>query len=179
MYLGDEDKYQFHCQATLANFENAYEPGIASRLAKVCLLRPDLQDPKVIPTLYELSEFASGFESADEIRWYYATRALVEVRRGDPKTALEWNKKTRENEGRDDTVHGYLHATSHAIDALAYRDLGDTQQSERSLGIGRTLHAAARKKAFEDGHDSSWVDWQVFQILEREATQKPRVGQTK
>lgn len=169
LYLEDEEQYQFHCRRTLQDFEEAYTPGVGSRIAKVCMLRPDLQDATSLPLLHELSEYASSFKTADNYRWYCATRALVEVRRGNPTDAIAWNKKCRVDENKGDLASGYRHAQSRAVDALAYLDLADLKNAEKSLEIGRLNNSAARTNAIADGQDHGWVDWLVFQILEREA----------
>lgn len=166
LYLGDEQQYRHHCGKLLTSFENAYRPDIASQLAKACLLRPDLQDPSDFATVYELTEFASAFESDPNIRWFYATRALAEVRRGNPADALDWNLRCRADAK---VANGYMIAFSHGVDALAYLDLGDLEKARDSLAAGRSLLARTREEAMEDNHDGGWVDFLVFQIIEKEA----------
>lgn len=172
LYLGDLDEYQTHCRKAIENFAGEYDPGNGSRIAKLCMLRPDLQDPKSFALLYEFSETASSFESADDYRWYCSTRALVELRRGNPADAIEWNNKCRNGEGEGAVANGYRHAQSRAIDALAFLDLGQPESARKSLAMGQGENATRRKHAMKDGLDDSWVDWLVFQILEREVVEK-------
>ena len=171
LYLGDHEKYQLHCKKELDKFENAYTPGVASRLTKMSLLRPEFHADGTIPLLNDLSEYASSFESADNIRWYYSTRALVEVRRNESESALMWNQRCRKGEVGNSN-NGYRHSFSHAVDALAHIAMGNTDQARESISLGRELAERSRAAKLEDGIDSSWVDWLIFQIVEHEVNRR-------
>lgn len=163
--VGDETDYQEHCRRLLSNFENAFRPEIASRLAKLSLLRPDLQDPQDLPTFHKLAQLASGFESSGLRHWFYLTRALSEQRQGNADEALKWTPRSREATD----PHGYMIAGSHLVDTLAHLDRGDTVAAEKSLRLGRAILQETRDMSYGDGHDVGWVDWRVFLILEKEA----------
>ena len=169
LHLEEEQRYQEYCQKASSNFDYAWKPDVASRLAKLCLLRPDLQRAEDLKNVWELTEFASEFDSAENIQWFQATRALAELRRGNYELAHQWNQKSRSNEK---TGNGYRHALTHAIDSLAWTELGDMEKARRSLENGQRLHTAGKEKAMSNGHDSTWHDSLVFRILEKEATKK-------
>ena len=170
--IGDEGKYIRHCRILLDSFENAFRPEIASRLAKVSLLRPDLQSASDLDLFYKLSEFASGFESSPLRHWFFLTRAIAEQRRGDPNAALHWTERSRGGEHAD----GYMVAGSHAVDALARLDLGEIDAARESLKRGREFRDSTRERSFKDGHDVGWVDWRVFRILEAEIEDRLRAA---
>ncbi|MFK7821521.1 MAG: serine/threonine-protein kinase [Planctomycetaceae bacterium] len=169
LYLGNEDRYKFHCRKALAAFDNAYEPEVGSRLANMCLLRADLQDPESLSLMFELSESASTFESAVGFRWFATTRALAELRRENPRAAIEWNERCRIDESEATVENGYRHARSHVIDTLAHLALEDNVAAKKSLELAQSAHLMTRTPAIADGHDDNWVSSFVFQILEREA----------
>ena len=54
------------------------------------MLRTDLQDPGHLQRVWELTEFASEFESDANIKWFQSTRALAEIRRGNYQDAVDW-----------------------------------------------------------------------------------------
>ena len=162
--IGEEAEYIAHCRYLQDSFENAFRPQIAGRLAKVSLLRPDLQDKSDLATFGKLAEFASSFESSPLCHWFFLTRAMAEQRSGNPQAALEWTPRVRENENGN----GYMLAGSYAVDALAHLDLGDVEAARASLALGRAKRDRMREKSFSDGHDREWVDWRVFVILEQE-----------
>ncbi len=165
LHLGEEEKYQSHCQTLLNNFEGAYQPEVASRLAKVCLLRPDLQNSDDLQTLFELSEFASAFESNKLIHWFYATRALAELRQGNPAKTLDWNLRSRVD-GQDS--YRYLHAFSFAVDGLAHVELNDFENARSSFEHGRTIANEAHAENIKDGNDEKWVNWLAYQIISQQ-----------
>ncbi|QEG24287.1 serine/threonine-protein kinase [Mariniblastus fucicola] len=167
LYLGDEDRYQHHCDKLRSSFEFAYRPEIASRIAKVSLLRPDLQTEDNLDLAEELAEYASGFESSDLANQFRSTRALAELRRGNYKSALEWNQKCRALRA-DQKEYDYTVATSHAVDALAHVRLGETDLARASLELGRKAWQVARQDTMQDGVDERWPDWATFQVLEKE-----------
>jgi len=166
--LGEEEDYQRHCRLLLSEFENAFRPEIASRLAKLSLLRPDLQSPNSRPTFHKLAELASGFESSEYRYWFFLTRALSAQRQGNADAAFQWNARSREAEN-----YGYyMVACTYAVDALAYLGKGEVDRAAESLQRGRDSRDETRRQSFKDGHDVGWVDWRVFLILEREATER-------
>ena len=168
LYVGNEEEYQRHCRELFNGFENAYRPEVASRIAKACLLRPDLQDPNHLPQLYEFSEFASSFESDNLIQWFLSTRALAELRRSNPEFVLQLNKR---NTGYG-SGNAYMLAMVFALDALAHIELNDHQRAREKLQKAVEYCNSNRSKAMDDGMDSGWVNYRVFQILEREVNHK-------
>jgi hypothetical protein len=144
LHLGEENLYREYCETLNSDFDYAYQPGVASRIAKVCMLRPDLQQPENLERAWELTEFASGFESSVDIKWFQSTRALAELRRGNLESAHEWNQKCRE--GEENTGNGYRYAMSQAVDSLAWIGLGDIDKAKQALEIGREIHQRGKEK---------------------------------
>ena len=162
--LGDEKEYLAHCRQLHSKFENAFRPEIGGRLAKLSLLRPDLHEAADIATFHKLAKFTSSFESSDYKHWFFLTRAISEQRQGHAEEALSWNQRARELDDRTD----YLTPCTHAVDALAYLDLNDVANAQKSLDLGRRVLNETRKQSYSDGHDAGWVDWRVFLIFEQE-----------
>jgi len=174
LHLGNFKKYQQHCDILNSRFDYLWEPGAASQITKVCMLNPDSHRPEHLERAWELTEFASEFESAVDARCFFATRALAELRRCDFKAAHTWNQKCRE--GQEKSVNAYQHAMTYSVDALAWIGLGDPENAARSLEAGKRIHGRGRKKQMADGNDSSWHDSFVFQILEKEVEAKLKDG---
>ncbi len=169
LYLGDESRYQEHCEKLTSNFDYAWQPGVASQFCKICMIRPDLHSPEILERAWELTEFASEFESEANIKWFQSTRALAEVRRRNFEEALEWNRRSRGEEKQD---NGYRHAMTYAVDALALIGLGKEEEARKALADARLVHDRHREKNLTDGNDASWNDSLVFRILEKEVVQK-------
>ncbi len=164
LYLQDEGRYQMHCQKIYDAFQNAYRPEVASRIAKVCLLRPNLQPQENLPTLVSMAELGSKFESSDLHHWFCMTRAIAELRTSNHAGTLEWNAKCRE----EDPGSTYLTATTYLVDALALRGLGRTAEAKASLDKATERFEADRVEVIASGADYSWENRLVYRILERE-----------
>jgi hypothetical protein len=170
LHLRDEARYQFHCEKLISSFDFAYQPEIAEQLAKACLVRPDLQREEDLALAHEYAAFASAFDSSANYRWFYLTRALSELRKGNFEEAYKWNSKSRE--GQTKTGNGYQHAISHAIDSLASIGLGDIEKARQSLEFGTTIKDRAYDKEMKDGIDDGWQNRLTFEILQREIEMK-------
>jgi len=172
--LDDEERYQKHCRKLNSGFDYAWKPSVASQLAKICLLRPDLQPAEDLERAFELSEFASSFDSSTDIKWFQSTRALAELRRGDFESALQWNRKCRK--GEEKTGNAYRHAITYAVDALAWIKLNDEEKALESLNNGRKVHQWAVEDSEEKGNSFNWHDRRFFRILEKEIESKLNAG---
>lgn len=157
---GNEERYQEHCRRLLNDFENAYQPQVADRIAKVALLRPDLQDKNDLPMIHELAEFASGFESNEFAMWFFFGRALSEQRRGNLEATLEWNQRSRDAIG-EPRIRADLAASTHVVDALAHRNAGDRESADAAIRNARTISSH-----FEDPRwATSWENRLFYELL--------------
>jgi serine/threonine protein kinase len=168
LYLGDVQRYQRHCDQLLSDFENAYQPEVAERLAKLALLKPDVQkDPR---TIHELAEFAAGYESDALSMWFFFCRALSAQRQGQSQATLEWTALCRERIGPT-ANRAVLHASSFVVDALAFVEAGDTSAARAALDKAQGIMQELDKHP-------EWVrtfeNRLMFHILSREAEAKLR-----
>ena len=164
LYLGEQERYLAHCENLFDNYQPGSAVGFAEQLAKVSLLRPNLHPVERIEVAHRMADLASAFDSAEEAFWMFMTRGLAEQRRGKPAEALKWSQKARDD--ADHTPH-YMHACSHAIDALAHLDRNDVGAASISIRTGRAVFDATVERT-KNRRDVGWVDRLIYLLLERE-----------
>ena len=94
LYVGDEAGYVKHCQFMLSSYGDSFDEAIFSdRIAKTCLLRPDLQTN--LPLVYQLAEIASSYEDHPFRKWFFMCRGLSEYRQRNFTKAIKWCRRAR------------------------------------------------------------------------------------
>ena len=170
LYLKNESKYQLHCEKMYGAFENAYRPEVASRIAKVCLLRPDLQPTENMQTLHSMAELASNFETSNLHVWFCMTRAISDVRKGDYGAALDWNARCRDK--NEDYGGVYLTDTTYLVDALALMGLNKNDKAMKAWQQAQEKFASSQEYVSSYPSDRWWENRMVYQILAEEVKQE-------
>ncbi len=83
---GQHDEYRQICKAMCDQFVTSRAMQDSSRTTKVCLLIPDAISISEVPSAL-IEQLDEGQVPAG---WYWATRALLEYRRGQPREAYKW-----------------------------------------------------------------------------------------
>ena len=171
--LGDRPTYKDFCRETIKQFAGTTDPLIAERTFKNCLLLP--ADANLLTALAPLAELAakSFRENIDPengswmMPWRCVSLALMEYRRGNYSGAIDWGNRCL-TYGNDTPSRV---ATIHAILALSYHKLGQSENARSELAQSRELIDNKFKEGLllGDGGQGYWFDWILGQILEREA----------
>ena len=94
LYVGDETGYVTHCRYMISSYDDSFDEAFFSdRIAKTCLLRPDLQTN--LPLVYELAEIASSYEDHALRNWFFMCRGLSEYRQRNFTEAVDWCRRAR------------------------------------------------------------------------------------
>ncbi len=161
-YLGRDEDYARECRNLREVFTNIYRPDVGERMAKVNLLKPHLLGD--LAFIHQTAELVSGYDSFSAPEWLYFCRALSEARQGNLQSTITWNQKVRDEvDKRNPGPRGYLLASTHLVDAIAYRFDGRTDLSDQQI--------QAAQRTLEDHADrlGDWPDNLVYEILRREA----------
>lgn len=159
-YLGKDDAYRNQCEVLLAEFKNAYHPSVAERMAKLFLLKPEISGHQ--ERIHQLAESVVGFRTSTGTEWFYACRALSELRKRDYDEVLIWTAKSFEAVKGEDDSFILLRSMNRIIEALAYRELGNQAAADKAI------------KAFQETNVKNgpslthWQDALVCKILYRE-----------
>ena len=171
-YLGQDQLYAKQCEHLLAEFENMHRPEVAERAAKVFFLKPNLHTDLSQP--HELARAASVLSHSSQLgHWFSFCRALSELRQGNAEATLQWNQSCREqfdfsatDRHAVDRLSLCLGASTYAVDALAYDELGDVVAARAAL---QTAHAHTPQDVDRDG---VWENRLILEILLQEADGK-------
>ncbi len=167
---GDPAAYERFCRNTIRRFGHTSELRVAERSLKSSLLRPPSSE-----LLTALAPLANTLEQAPYNKsypswvapWRCMTLALYEYRRGNFARAVHWGESALNTP----PMPPHCIASSHAILALAYHQLGQNDDSLNSLTACRELLANKFKgdRMIDSSQNPYWHDWVLCWILEREA----------
>jgi tetratricopeptide (TPR) repeat protein len=146
--LNMEDEYRRHRKTFLARFQGTSDPAVAERIARAFLLLP--------ATGEELERAAALADLSVELGrhhgfypYFMAVKALAEYRRARYESAIDWGQKSN--------AFG-LWAALHLVQAMAYQELGHTEQARQLLAAALTS---------DEWNDPQW-SW-IAEPLLREA----------
>jgi WD40 repeat protein/serine/threonine protein kinase/lipoprotein NlpI len=141
--IGDREAWRRLCREMLDRFGQTSDPVIAHRVARACLLTPDLADETE-----RVMQLADWTVHGTEAHWAYSlflqTKGLAEYRAGRYEQAVDWLRKSQPR--LHDLVCGKS-VTSFFL-ALAYHRLGRADEARAALAdahkfveqdFGRTL----------------------------------------
>jgi hypothetical protein len=168
--LHDIPRYESFCREAIRQFAHTTDPLIAERTVKNSLLLP--ADAALLNSLAPLAEVARrSFDQNTDPGWMLPWRcvslALMEYRRGNFAGAVQWGNRCL-GYGSDSPARA---ATIHAILALAYHQLGQSENARSELADSRELINVRSKinLSLGDGGSGYWFDWVLARILEQEA----------
>ena len=173
--LGDRHAYENFCRESIKQFGNTTDPNVAERIVKNSLLIPP--SASLLAALSPFAEVTAKSvprkcgPSADNwaLPWRCMSLALMEYRRGNYAEAVNWGNRCLSY--KHDSSNMPRVATVRAILAMAYHQLGQTEQARSELAESRELIEERSKTpfvAYEDWH-GWWFDWFLGRLLEREA----------
>lgn len=164
-YLDDDEHYMEQCRRLLSNFENTYRPNVAERIAKVCLLKPHLVSD--LDTVHEFADIVSGYDSSPDREWMFFCKAMSEMRKGNLAETLKWNIRCRDVVDTEKKQHRtYLMASTHVVDALAYKQKNEDANAKASIELGIGVIDSA-----PNINPGTWVNGLAYQVLLKEAKQ--------
>ncbi|HLX72690.1 MAG TPA: serine/threonine-protein kinase [Verrucomicrobiae bacterium] len=169
---GDKARYDGFCQETIQQFGATTDPLIAERTVKNALLLPaDTDRLKSLAPLADLAALSFPNSIPTNAAWMFPWRcvslSLWEYRRGNYRGSIDWGNRCLGY--GDDSLSRT--ATIHAIRALAYHRLGQSENAHSELALSRELIDATFKRGLVTWNDIQgyWFDWVLGQILEQEA----------
>jgi serine/threonine protein kinase/formylglycine-generating enzyme required for sulfatase activity len=122
---GDDEGYRQLCRDMLKQFLDPAQAEIADSVCKVCLLRPNVIDPSMLPT--GRVRGAIGSQDWPDFQAYFiACAALIAYREGDMPHAIEWAHKLAVGPSAPDL-------TGHTIRAMALHRLGRVDDARQAL----------------------------------------------
>jgi tetratricopeptide (TPR) repeat protein len=171
--MGDRHAYENLCRDFIRQFGKTTDPNAAERIVKNSLLIPP--SASLLAALSPFAEAAAKSVHANAasgnwpLPWRCMTLALMEYRRGNYAEAVNWGNRSLS--AKPDSSEVTCVASVRAVLAMAYHQLGQTEQARSELAKSRELIEERSKTAFvayEDWH-GWWFDWFLGRILEREA----------
>jgi serine/threonine protein kinase len=173
--IGDRQTYENFCRESIKQFGNTANPSVAERIVKNSLLIPP--SASLLAALSPFAEVTAKSIPANvnpasdnwALPWRCMSLALMEYRRGNYAEAVNWGNRCLSF--KHDSTNVPRVASVRAILAMAYHQLGQTEQDRSELAKSRELIEERSKTAFvayEDRH-GWWFDWFLGRILEREA----------
>jgi eukaryotic-like serine/threonine-protein kinase len=175
--IDDTEGYNRLRDEAIAQFASTQDPVVAERTVKNSLLLP--ADGKTLAELGPLATLAeksipdanSTAESepwGGAIAWRCVSLALMDYRQGHYAEAVSWGQRCL-SYGNDNMARV---ATIHAILAMAYYQMGQTENAHAELVqsseiIGSKLHNGLDAG---NGGEGYWFDWEVGSILQLEAS---------
>jgi tetratricopeptide (TPR) repeat protein len=143
----------------------------AEHLLKIALLTPP--GDEILRRLDPVSKVCeSGFRNNNKTwkypGWEAFSLVLYHLRRNDPKTALEWAKKTLSFEDSQ----GSRTASTLCLTAMAKFQLGDSSQALEDLNVAQRMvnDGTQFSPTWDEVSRGSWFSWVVAEILLDEAT---------
>jgi WD40 repeat protein/Flp pilus assembly protein TadD len=157
--IGDREGYRRLCRAMLDRFGQTTDPVIAHRVARACLLTPDLADEAERGMrLADLT--VRGTEGTGYYGVFLQTKGLAEYRAGRYEQAVDWLRKSQPH---CTSVCG--RSVSTFFLAMAYHRLGRADEARAALAQARKF-ADQEIGTLESGVGEVRV---IFQIVRREA----------
>ena len=161
-WKGKPQAWREHCESMLKTWGDSTEPRTCERVAKTCLVYPDIVDPQAIERLTEIA--LSVGEDYEYHQYNLMLKGLNACRNGRFDEAIAACRESR----RRSPGGGTLSCTNHAIESLAHYHQGRLDQAKES-------HAAAKQlfdtvlPAPRNGDDPGWPDWVIARLLFEEA----------
>jgi WD40 repeat protein/serine/threonine protein kinase/tetratricopeptide (TPR) repeat protein len=177
LQAGDEEGYGRHRREMLERFGQTWDPVLAERTAKACLLLPVTADELKLPA--ELVERACRVNHPWAGVYARMDRGLVEYRRGNFDAAVQQLASVL----KEKDLNWNLTIPGHLWLAMAQHRLGKPAEAHasltRALEIMDQTRPSMYPKATEDGssqradlpgvHHRDWHDWLMCQVWRREA----------
>ena len=162
---GRMEPYRRCVDVLLTRAEGQNGANRAEQASKAALLFPS--DPKTLAAAGKLADYA--VTKNPESPWALSTKALVEYRRGDFSSAIEF--ADRALTAKD--VWASCQATAYCIQALAYGGLRNEVKLRTALTAARRTEVEYRRKIILEhwflGHYWGHRDWIMADFLRREA----------
>jgi len=169
--LGDMNRYERFRQEAIARF-TAAPCAFSDRIVKVTLLLP--ANDRLVESLKPLGDVTAGyFRQADQggdvftAAWRAVSLALLEYRRGNYASAIEWSRRCLAYPG----ANAPRSATARTIISLASQRLGRLDEARNELGAAREIVENKFRAKLDAGNpvQGFWFDWLFVRILLREA----------
>ncbi len=174
---GEKDAYEHFRRAAIALYASTGDPVVAERTVKNSLLLP--ADKEVLASLAPLAEIASksipeANSPADNepwggaVAWRCVSLALMDYRQAQYSEAVGWCQRCL-SYGTDNLARV---ATIHAILAMSCHQLGQPENARSELAQSRELIENKLVNGLDlggGGNQGYWFDWEVGNILLREA----------
>jgi serine/threonine protein kinase len=162
--LGDTARYDTLRRSAINSIE--YDRGYAERMLHAFLLLPSDDGTTVTPTKWGLLARSAGATWAEFMCWNYVALALLDYRRNDPASAMEWAQKSL-----DAKPPVTCRARAEILLAMAHAKLNQTQRAQAEIADCRQLIESKFKGRLGEGtyETGFWKDWLIDRILLREA----------
>jgi serine/threonine protein kinase/WD40 repeat protein/tetratricopeptide (TPR) repeat protein len=174
---GDAAGYRELCQRIIERFAGATEAEVADRMAKDCLILPS--SGADLAVVGQLADRAVSVGTSHPYYGYFqCTKGLAEYRLGKFGSALEWARKSLENQAPGDEDR-YFEASM--VQAMAHYQLKQLDQARAMLGKGIEIEQTHSPKLDSGDLGGSWRDWLIGRALKREAQEliDGRAGKTR
>jgi WD40 repeat protein/Flp pilus assembly protein TadD len=166
-HIGDREGYCRLCREMLDRFGQTDDPVIAHRVARACLLAPDMADmADVAKRAMQLAgRNVRGSEGRWEYGWCLQTKGQAEYRAGRYEQAVDW---LRQSQLRMPDWRGGKSFTSLLL-AMAYHRLGRTGEARAALAQAHRLVEQEFGTLDDTSVRGDWLTWLLCQVFRREA----------
>ena len=161
---GDLEGYRRHCARIVARFGGTYDPVIAERMAKDCLILPSPGADLTTESNWANTAVTEG-ENHPYLAYFQFVKGLAEYRQGHFASAAEWTQKVLTQTGevpfRD--VEAYM------VMAMAQHRSRQPDQARAALAKGVEIAETKLPKLDSGDLGDDWLDWIIAHALMSEA----------
>jgi len=160
-FTGDKETYRSLCSKMIEKFGKTYNPAIAERTGRDCLILPP--PASELPAISRLADVAIG-AGPEHKSWPYFefVKGLAEYRRGHYANAVEWLRKVPTTGG--DRIRA---AATFLVLAMAQHQLKQEDEARAMLAKGLSICESNPAQL----HGPQWNDEMAAQVLMREASE--------
>jgi serine/threonine protein kinase len=158
---GDTEGHHRACREMLESFGGTATPEVAERIAKMCLLTPDVVDPEEAQAL--ALRMITGTDKHPYIHYFLMVKGLADYRAGQYAAALE---RLKSFAPRSDAWS--FEASALAIQAMTYGRLGRSDEGREILAHAWQV-LERRAPPPDRPWGDNWQDWLHARTLCREA----------
>ena len=169
--IGDVETYRQLCREALVRFNGTKDPNIAERMAKDCLILPDVG--------VDLDEVGKWVETAltvgksnEAFAHFQCVKGLAEYRQGHYEGAIDWTQR-----GLPALSQGpgslWFSVEAHMVTAMSRFRLKQTDAARSELAkwleIAETKASPITRQVLFKDKERAWADWIIAHALMNEA----------
>ncbi|MCA9050325.1 MAG: PQQ-binding-like beta-propeller repeat protein, partial [Planctomycetaceae bacterium] len=163
-FQNNNTAYADHCRYLLQTWKPTQDPRTCERIAKACLLHPEVVDQAAVDAL--VKQALTIGEDYVYYQYFLMLKGLNALRHQDFAAAIEACEQSRSLD--PDELFATLAAANHAVEAAAHHSLQQPEEAQKSLAAAKNLFNTQLPVPGTPKSDH-WPDWLIARILYNEA----------